>query len=125
ELAIGLKPGDIVVLASDGLLEARAAPDRVGREPNQAASVDGALSAVHLASPSQAGEFFGFERLEGSVMSWAARRENASSILAGIWDDVTAWCDGGLQHDDVTLVVLRIPRSTVSTSLLPFTGKMR
>jgi hypothetical protein len=30
-------------------------------------------------------------------------------VAAGIWDDLTAWCGEGSHHDDMTLLVLRVP----------------
>jgi serine phosphatase RsbU (regulator of sigma subunit) len=83
ELTVDLHLGDTIVFASDGLPEA------------PAAGGDGA------------GEFFGFERLAASVGRRAAAR-SAEQVAAGIWEDVAAWSGDEPQHDDMTLVVLKV-----------------
>jgi sigma-B regulation protein RsbU (phosphoserine phosphatase) len=96
---VELRPGDVVVFASDGLPEAPA------------------QSPVHLPSgsavapPAQPGELFGFERLAQSAAHCAARAQNAEAVAAGIWSDVTVWAGQESHHDDMTLLVLRVPLS--------------
>lgn len=58
--------------------------------------------------PAAWGELFGFERLAASAAHWAARTTDAEGVAAGLWTDLTAWCGEASQHDDMTLVVLRV-----------------
>ena len=87
ELEVDLQAGDVVVFASDGLPEAP--PAAVARR--------------------EADDIYGFERLSASVRSWVARGTSAQAILDGIWADVTAWSGPDPRHDDMTLLVLRVP----------------
>jgi serine phosphatase RsbU (regulator of sigma subunit) len=96
ELRIALEPGDVVVFASDGLVEARAA--EITSFPSH--------SSVAASKP---GAFFGFERLAASVTRWAALATSAEGIMRGIWEEVTDWCTGSTLEDDATLLVLRVP----------------
>jgi hypothetical protein len=52
---------------------------------------------------------FGFERLAASAAYWAMRGTDADAVAAGLWADLTAWCGEEPSHDDMTLVVLRVP----------------
>ena len=52
---------------------------------------------------------FGFERLAASTVYWTARAESAEAIAEGIWADVTDWSGETSAHDDMTLLVLRVP----------------
>ena len=52
---------------------------------------------------------FGFERLAASAAYWATRGTDADAVAAGLWADLTAWCGEEPYHDDMTLVVLRVP----------------
>jgi serine phosphatase RsbU (regulator of sigma subunit) len=56
---------------------------------------------------------FGFRRFDESVARWAVRGSTARETLEGMWSDLRAWSGGEFQHDDVTLVVLRVPKATV------------
>jgi phosphoserine phosphatase RsbU/P len=104
ELVVDLASGDVVVFASDGLPEAPARPGLVDLPAS-----DGESTAAPLAPPTAAGELFGFERLAASALYWTARAESADGIAEGIWADVTAWSGETSTHDDMTLLVLRVP----------------
>jgi serine phosphatase RsbU (regulator of sigma subunit) len=97
ELATELQPGDVVVLSSDGLPEA----------PNQ--------SVASYASS----EFFGFDRLVASAAAWAATPLNAEAVADGIWEDVIRWSGADAHHDDMTLLVLRVPNGQPAISNRP------
>ncbi|UYV13158.1 MAG: SpoIIE family protein phosphatase [Phycisphaera sp.] len=71
-------PGDIVVLSTDGLWEAKQAD----------------------------GEFYGMERLQRVIRESAT--ENAESIAAAIREDHKAACGDKSQDDDITFVVAKI-----------------
>lgn len=90
-----LRPGDVVVFSSDGLVEA---PARTG-----------ATAAEHLPPPEQAAALFGFARLQQSAAHWSSGGTTAEAIAEGIWRDLTAWCGEESHHDDMTLLVLRVP----------------
>ena len=87
ELVVGLEPGDVVVVSSDGLPEA----------PRK--SAEGGDSS----------EMFGFERFTASASGWSDTGKNAEEVAEGIWQDVAAWTDQVSEHDDMTLLVLRVP----------------
>ncbi|HET7767657.1 MAG TPA: SpoIIE family protein phosphatase [Chloroflexota bacterium] len=92
---IELLPGDVVIFASDGLVEA----------PSLAiAAVD-----EHLPPPTAASELFGFARLAASAAHWSQHTPTAEAVAHGIWSDLTAWCGDHSPHDDMTLLVLRVP----------------
>ncbi|HEV2121253.1 MAG TPA: SpoIIE family protein phosphatase, partial [Chloroflexota bacterium] len=55
------------------------------------------------------GELFGFERLHHSAAYWAQHAESAEVVAQGIWSDLTSWCGEESHHDDMTLLVLRVP----------------
>ena len=90
-----LRPGDVVVFSSDGMVEAP--------------SLAGAAVGSHLAQPAGAGELLGFARLAASAAHWSSHAGTAEEVAAGIWSDLTAWCGEESHHDDVTLLVLRVP----------------
>jgi serine phosphatase RsbU (regulator of sigma subunit) len=90
---VELRPGDVVVFSSDGLVEAP--------------SLLSASAPEHLPQSEKAGELFGFDRLQRSAAHWAQEAESAEGVAAGIWSDLTAWCGEESHHDDVTLLVLR------------------
>ena len=93
---VELRPGDVVIFSSDGLVEAPALPTAtVGR---------------HLSPSAQEGELFGFERLAASASHWSTHAETAEAVAYGIWTDLTAWCGDESHHDDMTLLVLRVPQ---------------
>jgi serine phosphatase RsbU (regulator of sigma subunit) len=110
ELQIDLRPGDLVVLTTDGLPEAPARRDL----PAAAGGGDGGTAAVRngrvLAPPAAPGEFFGFDRMAAAALFWASHAQSAAAVLDGIWTDITAWCGEDSSHDDMTLVVLHVPR---------------
>ncbi|MBI3968184.1 MAG: hypothetical protein HY329_21315 [Chloroflexi bacterium] len=54
------------------------------------------------------GELFGFERLAASAGYWSTRERDAGAIAAGIWADVLAWSGESPDHDDMTLLVVRV-----------------
>jgi serine phosphatase RsbU (regulator of sigma subunit) len=87
DLVVGLESGDVVVLSSDGLPEA----------VRQSSGDNGP------------GELFGFERLAASAVDWAAKADDAEAVADGMWGDVTAWGGEDAHHDDMTLLVLRVP----------------
>ena len=79
ERTMQLAPGDVVLLYTDGVVEARDAT----------------------------GEQFGDDRLGHSLVagaSWKPRR-----LAEGIFSAVCRHLDGGVQSDDVTLLALRVP----------------
>jgi serine phosphatase RsbU (regulator of sigma subunit) len=92
ELVVDLLPGDVVVFASDGLPEAPRCA---------AASSPGAGTTP--------GEMFGFARLHALATSWAARASTAEEVAAGMWADMESWCGTASEHDDMTLLVVRVP----------------
>ncbi|MBI2941602.1 MAG: serine/threonine-protein phosphatase [Chloroflexi bacterium] len=99
ELVIDLQPGDVVVFASDGLTDA---PARVTGTERGA---HGEKRQAEVAT----GELFGFERLAESAALWACRAADAEGVAAGLWSDLSAWAGEAPSHDDMTLVVLRVP----------------
>jgi sigma-B regulation protein RsbU (phosphoserine phosphatase) len=92
---VELRPGDTVVFSSDGLVEAPA--------------LRRATPSGHLPAAGYSGELFGFERLSACVTHWSGNASSAEAIAAGIWSDLTAWCGEESHHDDMTLLVLRVP----------------
>jgi serine phosphatase RsbU (regulator of sigma subunit) len=95
DVKVELRPGDVVVFTTDGLAEAPA--------------LAGTAIPPHLAAPQQPGELFGFERLAASVAHWSTPAADADGMAAGVWADLTAWCGDESHHDDMTLLVLRVP----------------
>ena len=77
ERPLALRPGDVLVLYTDGISEAE----------------------------SPTGEQFGTGRLETCVQRHADR--SANEILKGVVDEVTAWAGERGPTDDLTLVVLK------------------
>ena len=73
-----IKPGQIIILGTDGIWEARNA----------------------------AGELFGTERLQHIIHTYS--RESARTIVLSVLDAVEAFRGKGEQEDDVTLVVIKI-----------------
>jgi hypothetical protein len=55
------------------------------------------------------GELFGFARLAASAGLWAEKADDAEAVADGIWTDVTEWGGEDAHHDDMTLLVLRVP----------------
>jgi sigma-B regulation protein RsbU (phosphoserine phosphatase) len=109
EVTRELQAGDVVVFASDGLVEAPIAAGT--REGVAAGSVvgDRALGSTNGPTRAAAEEaMFGFEQLDRVASEWARRAQSAEAIADGIWSALSRWCGGDFQHDDVTLVVLRV-----------------
>jgi phosphoserine phosphatase RsbU/P len=75
--SIALGPGDLLVVATDGIIDAR----------------------------NRADEFFGSDRLLQLIDEHAA--ETAQAIAATLFDAVTTFADGRPQDDDQTVVILR------------------
>jgi serine phosphatase RsbU (regulator of sigma subunit) len=111
DLAVDLQPGDVIVFASDGLPEAPARAEPLAAVTGAAA--EGVRGAA-LPAAAGPGELFGFERLATSAAYWARQGEDADTIAAGIWADVNAWSGEGSDHDDMTLLVLRVPAAEES-----------
>jgi serine phosphatase RsbU (regulator of sigma subunit) len=105
EVAVDLEPGDVVICATDGLPEAPAAPALL--VPAAADAVPPSEPA--LAPPVAPGEFYGFERLMACAAHAAAHAGSAEAVLDYLWQDVSRWCDWESHHDDMTLLVLRVP----------------
>jgi phosphoserine phosphatase RsbU/P len=84
DMEVELLPGDVLVFATDGLAEA----PRYGHHR---------------------GEVFGFERLAASTVRLAQSASSAAEIVDGVWNEMTRWIGGDAEHDDVTLVVARVP----------------
>ena len=78
ETAVDLQPGDLIVLVSDGVVEAH----------------------------NPLGELFGFERLEELFSQDQALRHPAQ-LLDDLLDQVAQFMDGAEQHDDMTVVVIQ------------------
>ncbi len=76
EIELPLNAGDLVLLSSDGIVEAH----------------------------NPAGELFGFERLTASLC--AADQTSAQSVLESVWRDVQAFTQQAEVYDDLTMVVL-------------------
>jgi phosphoserine phosphatase RsbU/P len=95
DIEVNLASGDVVVFSSDGLVEA----------PAQAQFTAGA----HLSAPERTGELFGFDRLRQSTAHWTAVAPDAEAVAEGIWSDLTHWHGEKSHHDDMTLLVLRVP----------------
>ena len=92
---VELRPGDAVIFSSDGLVEAPSLPT--------------AVVGAHLPPTEQQAELFGFARLAASAAHWSVRAPPAEAVAEGIWSDLTAWCGDESHHNDVTLLVLRVP----------------
>ena len=82
DISVQLRSGDVVVFSSDGLVEAPAAGAR---------------------------ELLGFQRLSEVVCRAGVSERSAEDIAEHIWSAVTSWTDPHPSHDDMTLVVLRVP----------------
>jgi len=116
ELALDLQPGDVLVFSSDGLVEAprRAEPSAdqwpsgAGGSAPQGERKAGGSAADGEAVAPRAGELFGFERLADAAAAASRPAANAEEIAAGIWAAVNDWSGGQFDHDDMTLVVLRV-----------------
>jgi serine phosphatase RsbU (regulator of sigma subunit) len=109
EVVLDLEARDVVVFASDGLVEAPAHAQGAGAR-RQGAEVEGGAGPDDTIPPASAPrEMFGFDRLAASAEFWAANAESAEAVLNGIWADVGAWCGPESHHDDMTLLVLRVP----------------
>ena len=79
ELLVDLEPGDLVLLMSDGIVEA--------------------MNAQR--------ELYGFSRLE-AVLEGCDTTMNAQTILNCIFDSTFNFMDGASPQDDMTLVVIRV-----------------
>jgi sigma-B regulation protein RsbU (phosphoserine phosphatase) len=77
ELRLSLAPGDLLILSSDGIVEAMNA----------------------------AGELYGFERFTAAIAS--GPRDSAQRMLDYLFADVAAFTDEAEPHDDMALVVAR------------------
>jgi serine phosphatase RsbU (regulator of sigma subunit) len=75
---VSLRPGDCMLLCSDGVVEAM----------------------------NQAGELWSFERLEAAF--GAAACADPEAVIDGVLQQVQAFTEGAPQHDDMTLVVLKV-----------------
>jgi serine phosphatase RsbU (regulator of sigma subunit) len=102
DLVVDLEPGDVVLFTTDGLPEApaRALPEVESAE---------AAGRPAVAPPETAGELFGFGRLSASAAHWTTHATDVEGIASGVWGDVDAWSGEASGHDDMTLVVLRVP----------------
>ena len=75
---VDLRPGDLLVLVSDGIVEAR----RAG------------------------GELFGFDRIE-QILSRHAADRSPDDLITTIMQEVALFVDDAEQHDDMTIVVIQ------------------
>ncbi len=87
ELEVPVSEGDLVILTSDGLVEAMAATK----------------------------EMFGFERLEQAVVTGPTT--SAEAMLAHLRETVAAFVGQAEPHDDLTMVVLQVKGSSVNDQL--------
>jgi serine phosphatase RsbU (regulator of sigma subunit) len=78
EVKVSLNKGDMLVLSSDGVIEAKNPAD----------------------------ELLGFERFEQAVMS--GPHSNAADMLAHLQSHVTTFMGDAELHDDLTIVVVRV-----------------
>jgi PAS domain S-box-containing protein len=78
EETLTLTPGDMVILSSDGVVEAMTSE----------------------------GEIFGFDRLEQAVTRGPTH--NATAMLTHLREQVAAFVAGAEAHDDITIVVMRV-----------------
>jgi serine phosphatase RsbU (regulator of sigma subunit) len=78
ETKVQLKEGDVVILYTDGVVEA--------------------LNSV--------GEMYGFDRLMASIEGGRELDEN--SLLDKLMDDVSSFVGSAEQHDDLTIVVVKV-----------------
>lgn len=101
ELVVDLFRGDAVIFASDGLPEAPAQEEVVG-------SYD-AGHGMKIDPPATPGELFSFERMTAAASFWSTLAPDAQGIVDGLWETIVAWCGDESHHDDMTLLVLRIP----------------
>src|SRR5262249_27607630 len=108
ELAVDLQPGDVVVFASDELVEAPAR--QVSRDVTEArpAVADDGIRSAAITGPSAIDAMFGFERLSRMAGDCAARARTAEAVADGIWAALKTWSGGEFGHDNLTLVVLRV-----------------
>jgi len=91
---IGLEPGDVIVLYSDGVTEAQGTPTLPDADDRN----DDA--------PPPEPEFFDEARLEAVVRD--ARGKSAAGIVADVMQAVRSFTEGEEQSDDLTLVVVRV-----------------
>lgn len=81
---VHVKPGDLIVICSDGILEAM--------------------------NPQK--QLFSFTRFEQSVLSAGKTAAGAQQVAQSILADVYTFMNGAPQHDDMTLVVLKLSEAT-------------
>jgi len=84
---ITLEPGDVVVLCSDGIIEA--------------------------ANPE--GELFGYDRTREVIRQAGKQSLSARQLIQRVLDDVERFADDGKQEDDQTVVVIRAESSAAPT----------
>lgn len=77
-----LEAGDLVVLFSDGVVEAR---------------------------PEASEDLYGFERLEQKLPLGPACRKSAGAVRNGLLADLARHVGDAPREDDLTLLVLRVP----------------
>jgi serine phosphatase RsbU (regulator of sigma subunit) len=78
DVVVDLLPGDLLLLISDGIVEAHGA----------------------------GGELFGFDRLEAILGHHTADR-SPDDLITAVMHEVTEFMDGTEQHDDMTIVVIQ------------------
>ena len=78
ECSLQLQPGDLIILCSDGIVEAK--------NENQ--------------------EMFGFERLL-AIIDRASEKHSAEQVMGQLQQAVTSFVNGTPQHDDITVVAIR------------------
>jgi serine phosphatase RsbU (regulator of sigma subunit) len=109
EMVVELQPDDVMIFASDGIVEAPCSEDGLGATTGLAFTNKVAGGTATLQRPKTGDQMFGFGRLARIASDCAAHYPSAEEVANNIWAAVSAWCGGQFPHDDVTLVVLRVP----------------